>query len=267
MIGGVLTASELALLRTRPQRTLLYIAIPEYKTIYTARVNGTPASNDNTHRIAFDGGAGVLTDIERNMTLMIGTTAGAWDIGLARIRRDGQLGDTYFYIGSTSELDLADDQYITIIDDIGLWPVHPYINASGTMYMDYDIAYANQNVKGPPIPIMGTHAVLELTGASVSATFDASGSYSAIGAPVTYDYLWYVDGVFAGNTASINLTFTSVGTYLFQSEIPPEPPTRTLGLAHRMTPCPYHSSAAPIHRLPIQHRQYSLCPIATRCCL
>lgn len=214
MIGGVLTASELALLRTRPQRTLLYIAIPEYKTIYTARVNGTPASNDNTHRIAFDGGVGTLTDIERNMTLMVGTSAGAWDIGLARIRQDGQLGDTYFYIGSTSELDLADDQYITIIDDIGLWPVHPYINASGTMYMDYDIAYANQNVKGPPVPIMGTHAVLELTGASVSATFDASGSYSAIGAPVTYDYLWYVDGVFAGNTASINLSFTAVGTYL-----------------------------------------------------
>ena len=59
MIAGQLETSELALLRTRPQRTQLYLAIPEYHTIYTARTDGAPADNDNVISVDFDGGVGL----------------------------------------------------------------------------------------------------------------------------------------------------------------------------------------------------------------
>lgn len=220
MIAGVLTAGELALLRTRPQRTLLYLAIPHYNTIYRARVNGTPTTNDNTVSIAFDGGVGTLTNVKAGMTLLVGSTLGNWDAGMARIRVDATGGDTSLYIGITSEIDWTDDQYLTVIDDYGLWPKHPYINpATGTAYMDYNIAYTNENVYGDPVPIMGTHAVLELTGASVTVNFDAGDSYTCIGTPDHYDYVWYCNGVLISNADNVDITFTSTGTYLIKLEI------------------------------------------------
>ena len=133
MIAGVLTAAELTLLRARPQRTQLYLAIPEYHVIWSGRVHNPPVSSDNTYRIPFDGGGtggGVaLTNVKRNMTVLVGSSAfGEWDIGIARIRQDAAVGNTYFYIGITSDIPFVDGQYLTVIDDFSLWPVHPYID-------------------------------------------------------------------------------------------------------------------------------------------
>lgn len=221
MIAGVLTANELALLRTRPQRTQLYLAIPDYHTIYTARTNGAPATNDNIISVAFDGGIGTLTNVKIGMTLFVGSSTGAWDIGIARIRDDSLDlggGTGTFFIGITSEIDWADDLYLTVIDDYGLWPKHPYVSATA-VYMDYGIAYTNQNVYGDPVPIMGTHAVVELVGGTATVHFDASDSYNCIGTPDHYDYEWYVDNVFLAATATVDIAFASVGTYTIRLEV------------------------------------------------
>jgi len=223
MIAGALEASELALLRARPQRTQLYLAIPEYHVIWSGRVNGTPASNDNTHQIAFDsggtGGGAALTDVKRNMTLLVGSAAfGEWDIGIARIRQDAAAGNTVFYIGITSDIPFADDQYLTVIDDFSLWPVHPFIDpTTEIVYMDYSIPYTGQNQYGAPVPIMGTHAVVELPpGGTVTVHFDASDSYACIGAP-TYSHVWTCAGatvVIPGPSGPADITFNAAGTYL-----------------------------------------------------
>ena len=217
MLNGELTAAELALVRTHPQRTDLYLAIPTYSVIYTARVNGTPASTDGIYEITFDGGAGTLTDVKAGMTMMVGSAAGLNDIGIARIRQDAALIDTEFQIGTTSEIDFADDQYITITNEFGLWPRHPYVDpATGTAYMDQDIAYTNQHRYYDPVPVMGTHAVAELTGASVSIPWDASDSYSCSDEASVLSYAWTCAGAVVSTPAAstTDIVFSSAGTYL-----------------------------------------------------
>jgi hypothetical protein len=217
MIAGVLTASELSYLRTHPQRTDIFLAIPTYSVIYTARVNGTPADTDGLYEIDFDGGAGTLTDVDAGMTMLVGSAAGLSDIGIARIRKNAALGDTLFSIGTTSEIDFSDNQYITITNEFGLWPKHPYIDpATGTAYMDQDIAYTNQHLYFDPVPVMGPHAVAELTGASVTIPWTASGSYSCADSASVLTYAWTCSGATVATPASsaTNITFTSAGTYL-----------------------------------------------------
>ena len=157
------------------------------------------------------------------MTLLVGSGPGLWDIGIARIRDDplpGTPGAGHFLIGITSEIEWADDLYLTVLDDYGLWPRHPRITA-GVSYMDYDVAYTNQNVYGPVVPIVDSHRVLELTGATVSTTFNASDSYPCIGTPVSYDYAWYVDGdpIPVSTAISATIDFADVGTYVIRLEI------------------------------------------------
>jgi hypothetical protein len=217
MIAGALTPGELALLRTRPQRTQLYLAIAKTHSVYVAQVNGTPASCDGITAIPFYNGAGTLTDVKRDMLLCVGTFPGLWDIGMCRIRRDAVITDTSFYIGITSEIDFVGDYWLMVLDSYSIWPRHPYIDPiTEISYMDYDIAYTSQNAYGPPVPIMGTHAVLELTGVSVSANFDASDSYVCIGVPDSIDYWWSCDGAFVFTPAAsdTDIAFLAAGTYL-----------------------------------------------------
>ncbi len=221
MIAGVLTDNEKTLLRTRPQQTQLYLAFPDYKTIYTARTDGAPADNDNIISVTFDGGVGILANVLPGMTLLIGSGPGLWDIGIARIRDDSLDlggGTGIFNIGITSEIEWADDLYLTVIDDYGIWAKHPRITA-GVSFMDYDIPYGSQNVYGPAVPIIGSHRILELTGPTVTASFDASGCYNCIGTPTSYDYAWYVDNVLVSNAVSVDIDFTAIGTYDIRFEI------------------------------------------------
>ena len=78
---------------------------------------------------------------------------------------------------------------------------------------------AEQHVYMDPVPVIGTHAVLELPGATVSATFDASDSYPCIGIPTSYDYAWYVDNVLVSNAVSVTIAFAATGTYVIRLEI------------------------------------------------
>ena len=233
MIANVLTAGELILLHERPQRTHLYLAFPAYHQIYTARTDGAPADNDNIISVAFDGGAGVgghvLADVLPGMTLLVGSAAyNTWDVGIARIRSaplDTGGGTGTFLIGITSEIEWADNLYLTVIDDYGLWPKHPFINpVTHVSYMDYDIVYnvgapgldVKQNEYGAPVVIMGSHAVPELTGATVTINYDVIDSYSCIGVPTGYTYLWTCAGATVATPAGSNtdLTFNAAGTYL-----------------------------------------------------
>ena len=154
------------------------------------------------------------------MTLLVGASAGAWDIGIARIRSDPLDtggGTGFFLIGITSEII---GPMTCTLPCSRLWPMarHPRITA-GVSYMDYDVAYTNQNAYGPAVPIVGSHRVLELTGATVSATFDASDSYPCIGIPTSYDYAWYVDNVLVSNAVSVTIAFAATGTYVIRLEI------------------------------------------------
>jgi hypothetical protein len=141
--------------------------------VYTARVNQTFSTTDKVLEITYDGGSGTLANVLADMTMLVGSTAGAHDKGIVRVR---SIDSTKVYIGETSHVAWADNLYLTILRDWSLWARHVLISGT-TAYMDGGIAYTDQHTKFDPVPIMGCHRVLKLTGASVSTQWNFANSY------------------------------------------------------------------------------------------
>lgn len=175
------TSPELALYRAPGKWTKLRAAIFSPSTIYTARINQLFVTNDQVLEITYDTGVGTLANVLTDMTLLVGSSAGAYDVGICRIR---SADATKFYISETSDIVWADNLYLTVINDFQLRAKHVLID-EGVSYMDGGIAYSDQHTNFDPTPIMGSHRCLELTGASVSATFDFSGSYVVDGSSIS----------------------------------------------------------------------------------
>lgn len=208
-----MTAPELAALRTSGQRTKLFLAVLKPNTVYTATLDAAPSSNDGVAEITFTGGAGTLADVKAGMTLYVGSTAGAYDLGMCRIRKAPIAGT--LYIGEISEIewDAGGTIYLTVVDDFDLWE-RPLKLTSGALYADYDVAYSDQHTNFDPVPVLGPHAVVWLTGATVNAQFDASGSW-VIGSSIS-SYAWSAPGSSASSgmaTATPTITYNAAGNY------------------------------------------------------
>ena len=101
-MARALTTDELNLLRADGQWTKLYLAVLNPNTVYTARLASLPSSFDNVHTISVTTESGTLSDVKPGMTAYVGTTAGAHDLGMVRIRKAPITGT--WYIGLTSEI-------------------------------------------------------------------------------------------------------------------------------------------------------------------
>jgi hypothetical protein len=170
------TADEKTLMRGRGQWSQLFLAVLQPASIYTARLNGVPATTDMVASISFDAGVGTLANVLADMTLYVGTSAGAYDLGMVRIRKTAIAGT--FYIGEQSHVDWQDDAYLTVVRDFDLWAKHIHMSGS-TPLMDYDVAYSDQHNNFNPVPAMGSHRVAKLTGATVVVQLGPETGYSA----------------------------------------------------------------------------------------
>ncbi len=170
------TAAELTKLRSSGQWCKLYLAGLEMpRTVFAARINDTFDTNDKVAVVTYDNvTSGAYTDILPGMTIWFGTTSGACDIGQARVRKAAT--STELYVGEASELDLADNLYITILDEFLLWPRHVRISSS-TAKMDYDIEYSDQHEDFDPVPIMGSDVVVDVSSYPITVSFDGSDSW------------------------------------------------------------------------------------------
>ena len=183
MIDGEATAGEQTKLRSNGQWSKGYVAGLERPTvIMQARVNQTFTSLDRVGEVTFDGvTAGSYLDILPGMTVWFGSSALTHDIGMARVRKAGS--STVLFIGETSQLTLADNLYITVLDEYLPWPVHMYV--SDHTYSDYDIAYGDQHEVFEPVPVMGADKV-----AVLQPVFEDIALYSS--ASATYTGAWSV---------------------------------------------------------------------------
>lgn len=212
MADAVVTSGQLAKLRSNGQQARLYCAILPPSTIYTARVNQTFTSNNGIAEITYDGGSGALIDVEPGMTMYVGSTAGAYDVGQVRIRKDPTA--TVFYIGETSEIDWEDDLYLTVVASFDPWQKH--IRLVGTEpLIDYDIAYSDQHSDWAPCPCLGSDAVAWLpTGGTVDVDFRASASWDVPGSFLSFS--WSAPGASASigtATATPTFTYNAAGRY------------------------------------------------------
>src|SRR5690349_7619073 len=205
------TSPELVLYRTPNKKTKLRAAIFQPTTIYTARVNFNFTSWDGILEIPYDTGSGTLANVLADMTLLIGTSAGAHDVGIVRLR---DKDSSKFYIGESSDVKVLDNHFLTVIDDFGLWARHVLID-DGEPFMDGGIAYSDQHTKFDPVPIMGGNRVLKLTSATVAAAFSAAGSY-VIDSTIS-SYAWScatASGSSGTTTSTPTFQFNSVGWHL-----------------------------------------------------
>ncbi len=185
-VARAATSPELALYRTPGKNSRFYAAIRGVpRTIYTARVNQSITAWDNLVSVVFDGGSGTLANVLADMTMYIGTTAGARDVGFVRIRGTDA---THFYFGQVSDVKIMDNHYLTVVDEYRLLQRHILVS-SDIVLMDSAIAYTDQHKYPDPTPIMGPDRVVKMTGASIAVTYDFSQSYvidgSGIGTKVT----------------------------------------------------------------------------------
>jgi plastocyanin len=229
-MARAITSPELVLLRGDTQFTKLYLAVFQPNTIYTARLNGVPASNDRVYQVTYDGGSGTLANVKANMTMYVGTVAGAYDLGMCRIRKTP--GATTFYIGLTSSIAWADNAYLTIVDDFELDAKHATI-ASAVLSMDVDVAYSDQHLDFSPVPVLGTHAVAWLDAATVDVAFDASDSWVIDSSISTY--AWTAPGcasIADDTTTTPTITYDTPGCYSVYCTVTAANGKSTLGVRH-----------------------------------
>ena len=213
-MARAMTPTEEAYLRSEKQFSLLYLAFGSPATVFTARVNGVPSSNDRVAEIDYDGGSPGYGSALADQTVLIGSTPGAYDRGIARLRGTLSGASGTMKIGEESEIEWTDNDYLTVLDEFALWPRHLRITSGGVVYVDYEIAYSNQHSACDPVPVLGPPPVKRLTGSTVDVDFDASDSWvpgSAISA-----YAWSAPGASATSgmsTATPTITYNATGRH------------------------------------------------------
>lgn len=174
----------------------LYLHEPT--VVFAARVNQStfqyPISS-----IVFDTvTTGAYTDIGNSQTILFGSSAGASDLGSSRIRLTPSSTVLYFGLSSQGnrlgEVNPVDNCYITVVNTLLVFSKVPYIDETGAVFMDGDIAYTNQNEEPPPVANCGPPFADQIdpgTGV-ITVNLSATDSFAtAAGATIT-DYLWTV---------------------------------------------------------------------------
>jgi hypothetical protein len=231
MIINAATAKELEYFRTDGQHSQLYLAFPQPAIVFKALVNNVAIKNDMITSIPYDTVTfGLYSNIIPDMTLLVGSDDGECDLGIARIRKV-PVAEGVLYIGETSEVKFADNMYLTVIDEYGLWPRHKYVQSGPTHvdFMDFDIAYTDQHSLLDPVPVLGPDVVLDYHGIlgegnTISITRDGSGSY-CLGSSIKPDpdgHAWTAPTASATsglNTATPSFTFNTPGTHRITDDV------------------------------------------------
>lgn len=168
------TTEELAIYRSDGLAARLFAFIDQPVTVYQCQVNQVFTTHDKVAEVSYTGATGTLADALPGMTVLVGSTAGAHDKGLARLRKTWSA--SVAYLGEMSEIDWETGLYLTVVDDFSVWPRHLRVSTSSVL-MDYDVAYGDQNANATPIPCLGPDRVLKLTDAEVTTLLDASASW------------------------------------------------------------------------------------------
>lgn len=197
----------------------LFILAPT--VVLAARVNLVTATYPISW-VPVDGiTSGALANVKSGMTLMIGSAAGKDDYGRQRVK---EVSGSSIKVGRSSqgindgELNVADNAYVTVLDDHRIWSKSVRIDPDGTVYKDGDLSDgATNTVQPPPIPIGGPGFAGTANAGTGVATVNFDGSNSIQFDPATSPFVsgasghsWNVkDGtITVGTSTSAAITAT-----------------------------------------------------------
>lgn len=131
----------------------LHLAVEAPDTLWTGRVGGSP--NTGATMIPFWGGALIETPFA-DCTLLVGSSAGAFDIGIVRLRAYNSPVD-HLTVGY-NHVPWATNLYLTIKRQVRPWSYFPNEDQQTFRYEDQDVAYVDENTNIPPIARIGPSA-------------------------------------------------------------------------------------------------------------
>jgi hypothetical protein len=206
------TDAEKILLRSDNQRADLYLYVHKPKTVFSCQVSVTPITQDQAKTLTYNNPTGNAADVWPGMTLKVGTTPGASDLGRLRVRSiDADTSKLNF--GETSEIVWVVGQYLTIVEDFQIWARRLDFKG-GVWNLEGELKYTDQHKIMDPVPVLGpAFAMLPLNGTAVFKP-DASPSWVPDG--TVTGWAWLAPGASATSgldTATPDLTYDQVGTY------------------------------------------------------
>lgn len=223
-VAPALTSPELTAL-AGPHTLKRYLSVVADTVVATAQVNGTPASYPLVS-LAVNNTSANWLNVRAGQTVYIGSTAGAKDRGIYRIRKATDASNIYIAeIGAGDPgllpMDIrtgsiSNSDYITVIERYDIWSVLPRINypTDNTIYEDYDLTVGNYNTTPPPIVNVtinnqaGGFYANYISGASQSITAIAS-ALTWPGSGSIASYAWTVPAAWTGVSGAATATLTA----------------------------------------------------------
>jgi hypothetical protein len=214
------TSAELALLKTRPQETKLWLSIYQPKTALACRLNSTGTSK-GMREIPYDTVTeGSFNLVDSNFILLVGTSAGDDDKGRIRVK---SITSSVITVAENSHINWADNDYLTVLRYVEINPIftriiqNPANELDVIFYKDYDIAYTNQNsILGAFVNMGPHHAGFLNEDGQCQIYYSASGTSHLVDG-VTLSYSWFFEGATTTGSSSLNpgwITYTTPGHYL-----------------------------------------------------
>jgi hypothetical protein len=170
--------------------------------------------------------SGDILDVDEGMTIYIGTSQGAKDIGRLRLRSGS--GTTLTL--AENSVDWEDGWYLTVVRYWEPWGVYPRIDLDDDnvpiFYKDWDIEYTDQNEDMDPVVCMGPNDAGFLNLGDIAPTgsfnvwYTSSGSYNPSNSPPAFTgsaFDWHFEG---GTPTGSSLhhpgmvTYTGVGNFV-----------------------------------------------------
>jgi hypothetical protein len=206
-----LTPAQLDILHTKPHNTQLNLSIFQPRVVFKAKINNPSAQNGDRIIPYNTVSLGAISAIEAGMTLYVGTTDEARDVGIIRIR---SVDGSQFIVSENNNINWQNGLFLTVVRYFDLWPVYPRIiqdpanSVNVIFYKDYDIAYVNQNSILGTFPNAGPHRAAFLDPTQAQIYYTASGSLNLAGASLSYD--WNFEG---GTPSGSNLLTPGLVNY------------------------------------------------------
>ena len=116
MPNGIILSHTSNIVRQRPQETNENLFIFQPRTVLKCRVNN-PSIAKGARTIAYDTVSfGSYLDVIAGMTVLIGTSEGASDVGRIRLRA---ITPSQMVVSENSDIKWEDDLYITVLTILG----------------------------------------------------------------------------------------------------------------------------------------------------
>lgn len=213
---STISAQQLLLQRTHPQDVKLKMSIFRPTTAMVCRVNDA-AITKGARTITFNTvTSGSYLTVQSGMTLLVGTSAGASDVGTVRIR---SITSSQIVVAENSNIVWSNGLYLTVLKFFDIVPIFPRITVDAsdniTFYKDYDVAYTNQNGINGTFVCAGPHRAVELENGTAAIYYSATGTYNVNNDALTYS--WLFEGATITGSTSYDpglVAYNTPGNYL-----------------------------------------------------